>query len=171
MYLSEAIFLKGDAMYSRQFKMLCKEVLTKGRKLLNLETGIVSRFQTGQYEIIAIESKENVFVAGESYTLHNTICAQTAEQKKTIAITPFPEDFASLHHPLYVPKSLRTYIGSPILIDNFIWGTINFTSFYSRTKPFDAIEILYIEWCAARISTALQTQSKEFTATSSHPHT
>lgn len=134
-------------------------MLDECRRHLSMETGIVARIQKQTYEIFAVRSNANVFAEGDLYSHDFTICGEVVQTGRTIAVDcqnnqPRPS------HPLYDPDTLRTYIGTPLTCDGKTWGTLNFTSFINRKKPFHPEEIAFVEQCAEKLSRIISEQHK-----------
>lgn len=137
----------------RQF---CTDIIKIGRNHLVAETGVVAEICKKRYTIVAISPKTSIFVEGDSYDIHNTICQKVIKCKKTIALMPPLSALSTSNHPLYHPLTMRTFIGTPILVDDKIWGLLEFTSFTPRKKPFTPEEVEFTENCAVKIADVLQ---------------
>ncbi|TLU61005.1 GAF domain-containing protein [Thalassotalea litorea] len=147
-------------MYPQDFKSLCNDILKEGRQRLAMSMGIVSHIHDDRYKIVAISSLTGVFVAGEDFPLKDTHCRDVYEQQKTIALTQI-DDIPGLQlHPLYDSLALEAYISSPIIVDNNVWGTVNFSCMQVREKPFSDSDIAFVENAASSIANELISFSK-----------
>jgi len=155
----QSICLIEDAMLSQDARRFCREILEHSRTTLNMETGVVSRIENGRYEIVAVLAQTQVFVEGESYNYRNTVCSEVLENNKTVAIIDCLAEPAMRFHPLYVPRTMKAYLGTPIAAGGKLWGILEFTSFYPRQNPFSSDEIDFIEACAAEVSNILQREA------------
>ncbi len=143
-------------MLSQEVRTFCRRILERCKDKLNMETGVISKIENGRYEIVAVLSHTQVFVEGESYNYHSTICEELIANNQTIAVDDcftLPE---RVPHPLYLPQTMKSYIGTPINIYGTIWGALDFTSFTTRQQPFSEEEIRFIESCAVEIANILQ---------------
>jgi len=64
-----------------------------------------------------------------------------------------------LKHPCYRNTQLRAYIATPLLINNRIWGTLNFSSLKPKQPAFTQADYQYVESLALRVSHYLRTES------------
>ncbi len=142
-------------MQTQELRRLCRDILQRCSKELFMETGVVSRIVNDRYEIIAVISQNQVFVEGESYNFHNTICSQMFDCGATIAIADSSSLPKTTPHPLYLPRTMKAYIGTPIIVGGTIWGALDFTSFAPRPTPFSEDNIRCIEECAAQLVDSL----------------
>lgn len=139
-------------VYSDLMLEAANECLEDGLAKLGLEMGIVCRVDGLFYEIIAVKSPLGIFIAGEYYSLKNTVCQEIVESKSPIALSNFNAYCKMCKHPLYVPSSLESYIGAPIIAYDGVWGIVNFTSMSKRHQNFLSREIELVENYAATIS-------------------
>jgi hypothetical protein len=150
-------------MFHNKLTTACEELLKDGVYNMNMPMGIVSHIYSGIYRIVAINHPMGVFIAGAVFSLNETYCRDVVVTQKTIAINEINGGKGLRLHPLYISLPLEAYIGTPIISENQVWGTINFTSTHVR-KPFTATDITRIESYAKRISgwlTEINTRSQK----------
>lgn len=138
---------------------LYNEILNEGNKLFSTTMGIVSHIENDEYEIVAVKSIANVFVAGESFPLSQTYCRDVYSTGKTIALTELEGKPGLQCHPLYKDLPIEVYISTPIQKHWKIWGTLNFSSIVLRPQPFSDSDIDFVKSSAERISLALSAMS------------
>ncbi len=143
-------------------------------------------FQEGSYEVIATQLPNNINAKGVIFDLRQIYCHETLKAKKPLCIisagtSPWRD------HPCYKAFKLETYIGAPVVVAGRVYGTLSFSSFTVRQKPFKALDIellrLMAQWVGreiereqaaqelaqARDRAFAATQAKsEFLATMSH---
>jgi len=76
-------------------------------------------------------------------------------KEKTVSINEINGVLGMKLHPLYDFIPCEVYISSPIIIDNNVWGTLNFTSLEVRNEPFTLEHIAFNEKQADRIASAI----------------
>ena len=128
-------------------------------------------------------SKLQSLKPNQEFDLEDTYCAEVVSTKKTVAYNQGSEIFvrklsfsdrekggletAVAHqepwqnHPLYQKLGLESYLGTPIFVNDEIYGTLNFSSTQSRSKRFDIQQQEIIELMAqslGRFIAAHQTQ-------------
>lgn len=139
-------------VYSRQMLNLSDTLLSEGRDRFAMSLGVVSRIENNEYKIIAISSKSGVFVPGESFKLSNTYCRDVYESGKTVALTELDGCEGLQKHPLYESLPLEAYISSPIIVNDKVWGTLNFSNMSLRATSFSEGDIQFNEDAANKIS-------------------
>lgn len=136
-------------------KKLCNQIIIEGLQRLSMSMGIVSHIENDMYEIVAVHSAGNVFVAGESFPLQDSYCREVYETGKTVALTALSGKAGLCKHPLYSGLPLEAYISAPIYQYDQVWGTLNFSSMKISSDPFTEEDIKYIEFEAGKIAKAL----------------
>lgn len=142
-------------MDDNRFIILSREILAEGTNKLELPLGIVSHIEDNLYEVMAVEDRLGVFVAGESYPLDQTYCREVYEKGRTMAITTHGEDTRLKKHPLYEELPLEAYISTPISLGASIYGTLNFSCMKRKRSEFTDEEIEYVEEMALILSECL----------------
>ncbi len=142
-------------MNTQKLRNLCMEILEEGREKYNLILGIVSHIHDDQYEIFAVSSLTEIPLVGDIYSLNAVYCRQVYEQKRTVAITEIDNKPGMMLHPLYDGFPIEVYLSSPIMVDNEVWGTLNFTSLDIKKTPFSAEDLQLNESQANRIAVAI----------------
>ena len=148
-------------MSSKEMLQVCNELVTTGREHLGMSMGIVSHIEDDDYEVIAVSSTTGVFVAGENFPLQETYCRDVYKDAKTLAITEVEGRPGLQSHPLYPTLGLEAYLGTPIMVDNKVWGTVNFTSFAVRIGPFSKDDISYAERIAEKVATIISSEKSK----------
>ncbi|MFL0800662.1 MAG: GAF domain-containing sensor histidine kinase [Agarilytica sp.] len=122
------------------FDDLVRAYLSAGRKIFDLETGIVSRIQDDIYTVVDVVSHLDAIQRGDEYPLEGTYCREVYNGRKVLGFPrvgalPFMKD-----HPVYVNLKLESYLSSPIEVDGELYGTLNFTSATPRKNGFSEHE-------------------------------
>jgi len=141
--------------YSQALKDLCNQLVVDGRRQLDMNMGIVSHIHQDRYEIVAVSSDNNVFVAGEDFALKDTYCREVCEKQQTVALTAIDNLPGLQKHPLYEALPLEQYISAPIIVNDKVWGTLNFSAMILREQPFTDAEIDWVESGAKAIADLL----------------
>ncbi len=131
---------------------LAERLLSAGKSILGLELGIVSKVYGQNYELIAIDDISDEFKSGDILQLDKTYCREVIETGDTVAHDELDGVRGLSKHPLYTINTLETYIGSPIFINDVIWGTVNFSSVNIRPRNFSTSEIGLVETFARLLS-------------------
>jgi GAF domain-containing protein len=134
----------------------CKEMLSLGREALGLELGIVSHIADNLYTVISVDSDSEVFQAGETFQLKDTLCREVIASGQAVEMTSYQGKAGLQGHPLYDALHLEAYIAAPIMLGEEIWGTVNFTSLKVRDEAFNQGEIDFVRECADSVSGMLE---------------
>ncbi|MDD9892845.1 MAG: GAF domain-containing protein [Gammaproteobacteria bacterium] len=126
----------------------CNEMLNLGREALGLEMGIVSHIDNNLYTIEAVDSDGGVFVPGETFALKDTLCREVIGTGRSVSLSSYNGSPGLRGHPLYESLQLEAYIAAPIIVNENIWGTVNFTSLKVRATDFSESEMEYVRECA-----------------------
>lgn len=142
-------------MSKQKVRKLSLDVLQEGRHRFDAMLGIVSRVENETYKIFAVSSDTGIPDEGDVYPLTAVYCREVVQSGRTVAITGIDGVPGLRLHPLYDAIPCEFYISSPILVDDKVWGTLNYTSLQMRANPFSAEDISYNEACAMKIAAAI----------------
>ncbi|HKJ44778.1 MAG TPA: PAS domain S-box protein [Balneolales bacterium] len=146
------IFSAADLSLDEQLHKALKHVVS----FLDLSLGIISRIDGNKYHVEHAVSRDPRFNVKQDdiFRLGETYCDLTYEENKLIAI-PDVESSIYARHPCYKKFHLNSYIGIPIIVDEEIYGTLNFSSGEKREDPFSDHEKEYVQllgkWVGALI--------------------
>ncbi|AFZ34850.1 multi-sensor signal transduction histidine kinase [Stanieria cyanosphaera PCC 7437] len=133
------------------FDQLFHDYVQTGCRIFGCSTGIVSHIEGDIYTIYAVTSDLTSLSPNQQFELGNTYCAEVVKQKKTIAYHCVGTIEELRSHPVYQNFKLETYIGTPIFVEQAIYGTLNFSSTKIRNLPFTSHEREIIEMMAQSI--------------------
>ncbi|MGK7918737.1 MAG: PAS domain S-box protein [Trichodesmium sp.] len=154
------LFLKSEALenFSSSLKRLHKIVtcnydnieklftdyLQAGCKIFGTETGFITQVKGELLVIQAVQSKSDDVAPGKEFNLTETLCHKVVKEQGTIYSSNL-----DISEAKSMPSKL--YIGTPIFINNQIYGTLCFSSPEPRTKEFESHEPEIIELMAQGI--------------------
>lgn len=130
-----------NALKDTNFKEQLRAALTLGLNFLNLEIGMISQiFSEQDRYIVEVQKAGGTLLGdGQEYPLGNTYCQLTVQQNDLLAIHDMRNSPYN-GHPCYQAFKLESYIGIPLLVNDEVYGTINFSSSKCRNLPFDESE-------------------------------
>jgi GAF domain-containing protein len=143
---------------------LLGDILIQGIKRTGLEIGIISRVDGELYRVVVSAVNDYVTKSGDNYSISSgsefklveTYCSDVIRENKTTYYEDVENFTSMMKHPCYLSHQLRAYIGTPIMLNGEIFGTLN----YSSMSPFKGVysggDIDYIESQAENVSTILQ---------------
>ena len=135
-----------------------KHILREGLGKLGLDIGIVSHIADDKYTVVQSESTGHGIAVGSEFELQDTYCSDVIRTGKTRFYKDVAEITEMLKHPCYLNTQLRAYIGTPLLIDGLIWGTLNYSSLYPHKLDYTSEEIEFLEKGAAFVSELLSSR-------------
>ncbi|MEM6327952.1 MAG: GAF domain-containing protein [Bacteroidota bacterium] len=130
-------------------------VLQTGRDLLGLEIAILSRVQDETYTVQACAvPKDTALQTGDTFAFSETYCHLALQTDDVLAID-YMEISPYRRHPAYSAFRLEAYIGTRIVVDGEVIGTLNFSSAEPRSGPFpesdrDLVRLM-AEWIGATL--------------------
>lgn len=152
-----------DAVFSKTAQNLQEtltELLSFGCSAFHMDIGIISLIQDNTYTIMHVFSEDGALEPGNTFQLENTYCRDTIEKMQSIAF----ENASSCEwksHPAYREFGLESYIGTPIIVNNEAYGTLNFSSPAPRDIKFTVEDMEFIQMMARWISTEIARDKAE----------
>ncbi|MEC9260368.1 MAG: ATP-binding protein [Pseudomonadota bacterium] len=136
------------------FDAKVEQLLGFGLELFGLDIGIVSKVVNQTYFIQFVVSPIPELTPGMTFTLEETYCTHTLKaQHATGFHYAGKSEIAS--HPCYQAQGLEAYLGAPILLNDEVYGTVNFSS-PNPVSPFPPEAYDYVEliaqWLGAEIA-------------------
>lgn len=110
-------------------------LLKLGREFFNMQLAIVSRVDGQRYIVKYADALEDPPPAGTEFELGNTYCFHALKAEKPIGFHHVAESEIRTH-PCYEAFGLESYIGTPIMVNDQRYGTLNFSSLSPRETPF-----------------------------------
>ncbi|SDF24905.1 GAF domain-containing sensor histidine kinase [Limimaricola pyoseonensis] len=137
-YLGRLYYIAADP--DKTFETKANELLEIGCAALGLSLGIISRVEGRRYEVLHSHSRGDAPPEpGTAFNLSDTYCCHTL----------VAEDVTGFHHvgqsqiashPCYANFGLESYIGTPLVVNGEVFGTLNFSAAEPRHVAFGAEE-------------------------------
>lgn len=125
-----------------------------GRQRLDLDYGVLSYTGDGQYEIVETNITTGKYAPGSVTDLDTTWCRHVVSERELLAFadaetTTFRDDVAR------EATGLQCYIGTPVIVDGEIYGSLCYSSDGPRTVEFDESEEQFVtllgQWVSREI--------------------
>ncbi|MDQ3378550.1 MAG: PAS domain S-box protein, partial [Actinomycetota bacterium] len=136
-------------------EVLFADYLAAGREIFGLTTGMISRVEGDDYTIRAIDTSELDLKAGDVRALESTYCSAVVETGGTISYDRVGETPGMNRHPLYGEMGIESYIGTPIRVEDDVYGVLLFCSTQARGGGFEAFEREIIELMAQGVGRSI----------------
>ena len=169
------------------FQQRLARLLQFGREQFDLEMGQLSHIEGSTYTVIAAQLENGTMTAGATLSLHQQYCSEVIKARKTLCITHASQQPQWAEHPAYHAFGTEAYLGTPVIVNGQIYGTLCFSGYRPHAATFRSVdrELLQLmaQWIGVTVerrrtledlenakNTALEgTRSKsEFLATMSH---
>jgi signal transduction histidine kinase/CheY-like chemotaxis protein len=141
---------------------LIEKALTEVCLFYEMELGILSHIKGEEYTIryVVNTTGEAAFQKHDKFELADTYCEITFEAKEIVAINHTGQ---SKHkdHRCYELTKLESYLGSPMVIGQEVYGTLSLSSVNPRALPFDNYDKEFFEVFAGWIGAILERREYE----------
>lgn len=131
---------------------LCDEYIKTGREILGFPTGAVGWVEADHYVICSIHTDMAALAPQQRFPLDEVYCAEVVRDRHTVCYSHVGAIEAMQNHPLYLALGIESYIGTPILVDDQVYGTLCFFSQQPRSADLVSHEREIIELMAQSIS-------------------
>lgn len=133
-----------------------RQALKLTTKLLGMEVGIISSINGDTYTVMTNYSAGGHEIKdGQVCDLQKTFCKTVANRGKIVTISDTGKASVS-KHPCFDPYQMKSYIGSPIHLDNELYGTLNFSSSKPKKSPFLEADKTLIKLLAEWVSSVIR---------------
>lgn len=142
--------------YEQSLQQRIERLLQLGCQRFGLDIGILSHVVGDEYKILYHTAPEGVPLSnGDCFSVQRTYCIRALTAKGPVGFEHVAQsDFAT--HPAYKDFGLESYIGAPVMVNDEVYGTLNFSSPNPSHKPFDLIDIdalqLMTNWIGTEIT-------------------
>lgn len=143
------------------FDALLADYLQTGCRVLGFTGGLVGQVEDNDYVAQAMLSELPGLEPNLRCTLDNTFCGMAIRQRQTICLTHVGADANLRQHPLYQALKLESYLGTPIVVDGAVYGSLCFFDTVPRPQGFKQHEKEIIELMAQSISKVISTYRLE----------
>ncbi|TAD82168.1 MAG: EAL domain-containing protein [Oscillatoriales cyanobacterium] len=145
----------------QNFQELVDDYLTAGCLIFGFSIGIIAQVENQIFMIRSAKTELEFLAPGLELKLEDTYCDAVIKFKKTMACSHIREILDKDDHVIYQKLGLESYIGTPIFVNNKIYGTLSFCSREVRPKNFASQEREIIELMAQSLGKFLAAHSME----------
>jgi len=135
------------------------EALAVGAEYLGLPIGFFTRIDDGQQEIVQAVGDHDLIQPGERCPLDEAYCRRTVELDETVAIQEVSAP--TISGQAIETFGLGTYLGTTVVVDGEVHGTVCFADDDDRAKPFSESEELFVELLAKLVGSELDQRAYE----------
>ena len=132
-------------------------ILRIATSIFDLQIGILSSIRGEVYTVRNCYHPEDTLQRGQHFNLGATYCDLTIEHDEVVAVHHMRDsEFAD--HPCYETFQLEAYIGIKLVIDEQVFGTLNFSSRAARPRPFSEEDRRMMRIMGAWVSNIVKSQ-------------
>ncbi|MFQ4138074.1 response regulator [Nodosilinea sp. PGN35] len=143
------------------FEALLADYLQTGCQVLGFTGGLVGQVEEGDYIAQAMLSALPGLKPNLRCSLDDTFCGLAIRQQQTVCLAHVGADANLRQHPLYQALKLESYLGTPIVVDGTVYGSLCFFDTVPRPQGFKQHEREIIELMAQSISKVISTYRLE----------
>lgn len=146
-----------NAIKDTSYALQISEALKLGAEFLEMEMAIISKIdlENDKYTVIHQYSESGALENGMVFSLDNTYCDITIKANELVAIEHM-QTSPYKSHPCYNSFNLESYIGIPLMHNNELFGTVNFSSAKKKNRKFYESELEFIRLLAEWINSVLE---------------
>jgi len=143
------------------FEERVDDLLRIGQRVLGTEYGTLSHVQGDQYVFEVVRSPGGLEV-GDTVDLAATNCERIVLTEETLVLGNVAEDAPDLaDRPGNREWGIRCYLGTPVVVDDEVYGTFCFYDSDPRTEPFSDWEVTLVDLMGRWVSAALESKLTE----------
>ncbi|MDX2217270.1 MAG: response regulator [Oculatellaceae cyanobacterium bins.114] len=140
---------------------LFSDYIQTGCQILGFAAGSAGQVQDQTFTFLKVQSDIESLVSGMKTELGNTFCGKVVERRQTVAFHHVGQMAEMCDHPLYQSLKLESYLGTPIWVDDALFGTLCFFSTQPRSPEFEHHEQEIIELMAESIGKFISLEQTE----------
>lgn len=122
------------------------------RLALMMDNGVLAKIENNTYEVVMYVADDSNYTVGQTFALQDTFSEMVYDLKKPVAFNDISTLPMYKSHPAVAQANLHSYIGVPIMKNNTLWGTLNFSSKSPREIPIVGEEIKLVKELAQSFS-------------------
>ncbi|GAA0512935.1 PAS domain S-box-containing protein [Halorubrum aquaticum] len=149
--LYEAISEK-DATFEEKVGSL----LALGREVLGVESGLLSQVQGDRYRAVVVDDDAGEIVEGDVVPLSATVCERVVSTERTLQVESADDDPELTDRDGVVALDLSCYVGTPVVVDDEVYGTFCFYDRGARSEPFSRWDVTLVELMGRWVSYELE---------------
>lgn len=147
-------FYKITSSPDQPFDFKLNQLLKLGCERFGTDIGILSNIDGNDYRVVDAVSPENAIKQNTVYPLGDTYCQITMNAEAPVSYRKMVETEMQLH-PAYIKFKLETYIGTRVMVNGKLFGTLNFSSPEIREAEFTQAELDFLqimgEWLGSEL--------------------
>ncbi|MFC7176281.1 GAF domain-containing protein [Halosegnis marinus] len=122
-------------------------VLELGREALGVRYGVLSQVNGDRYELSSLVAPDGYeeFEPGAVIDITESGCERTVADRETVSVASMADDPAWSDKPIHTHVGMSCYIGTPVVVEGDLHGTLCFHHDEPRDAPFRSWEETLVE--------------------------
>ena len=118
---------------NRSLKQRLQNLVRGACEALDMEVGVLSRVHpaANRYTVLSAHDRTGSIKQGQRFALGVTYCSMTISRRNLVHICHMGESPFN-RHPCYTTFRMESYIGVPLLLRGYVYGTLSFASHQRR---------------------------------------
>ncbi|MEN6408084.1 MAG: GAF domain-containing protein, partial [Anaerolineaceae bacterium] len=137
------------------FSQKVQALLVMGAQHFGTPLGILARVENGEYVAQEVYSQDENLSRGMRYNLSQTYTQQVMDTGQPVV---FEQAKGSEweKHPCYQTYQLETYLGAPVVVDDHLYGALNFFSKEAHKEPYMTADLEFLRLMAQWVGSELE---------------
>ena len=143
------------------FEERVDDLLRIGQRVLGTSYGTLSRIQGDEYVFEVVRSPGDL-AAGDTVDFSATNCERVVLSEERLVLANLAEDAPDLAERKGNQElGINCYLGTPVVVDDEVYGTFCFYDTDARTEPFSDWEVTLVDLMGRWVSVALEQELTE----------
>jgi len=143
------------------FTDLFLDYITTGCQVLEFSSGAVCQVRDQTCILLAVKSEFETLVPGLEVDLSAAYSQKIIENPITLGFSHIGEEAEMCKYQVYQDYKIESYLGTPIVVDGQLYGTLCFFSASARPEKFESHEKEFIELMAQSIGKFISAYQKD----------
>jgi len=132
------------------FERKVERLIDVGRRVVGTEYGSLSRVEGDDYVVEVLgggdRDRDGAIEAGEVVDLGATNCERTVRSERSVVLADIAEDAPELTDRAgYTEWGVSCYVGTPVIVEDSVYGTFCFYDTERREEPFSEWEVAVVD--------------------------
>lgn len=137
------------------FSQKVQALLVMGAQHFGTPLGILARVEGDAYVAQEVYSRDENLSRGIRYSLSQTYTQQVMETGQPVVFQRAKGSKWETH-PCYQTYGLETYLGTPVVVDNHLYGALNFFGKDAHEEPFTTADMEFLRLMAQWVGSELE---------------
>jgi GAF domain-containing protein len=142
------------------FEERVDDLLRIGQQVLDTDYGTLSRVRGDEYVFEVVRSPGDL-KAGDTVDLSATNCERVVATEETLVVEDVADDPELGDRAGHARWGIDCYLGTPVVVDDEVYGTFCFYDGEARTDPFSDWEVTLVDLMGRWVSAALERRLTE----------